>query len=249
MHRTGNLVSAKAVQVLAGPAPGYSSVYAFSESDARMIRMQGNSRGFARFSVYGECLILDIDGGDAQMKRVIPKLDALGLGYQVYISGGKGYHIYIPHDPIYSPDLPYSHLRWIEDNGIECDKSLYQHARILSLPGRVHLTTGNRKQFVESKEGVMPVIELHTAPSFNIPEGDNKDLMFVFRQLSRLIEHEPEQGKRHTRLWSAAANCAAAGLSQTWVEEILQEVNSKWQSPKDPEEVVKAISQAYKTQR
>jgi hypothetical protein len=114
MHRTGNIVSAKAIQVLAGPAPGYSSVYAFYEPDARMIRMQGNSRGFARFPVYAECLILDIDGGDEQMKRVIPKLDAMGLGYQVYISGGKGYHIYIPHDPIYSPDLPYSHLKWVE---------------------------------------------------------------------------------------------------------------------------------------
>lgn len=249
IHRTGNLVSAKAIQVLAGPAPGYSSVYAFTESDARMIRMQGNSRGFARFSVYAECLILDIDGGDEQMKRVIPKLDALGLGYQVYVSGGKGYHIYIPHDPIYSPDLPYSHLRWVEDNSIECDKSLYQHGRILSLPGRVHLKTGKRKQFYESKEGVMLSIELHKAPSFNIPEDDSKDLSFIFRQLTRLIESEPEQGKRHTRLWSAAANCAAAGLSQTWTEEILQEVVSQWQNPKDPEEVVVAISQAYKTPR
>jgi hypothetical protein len=59
-----------------------------------------------------------------------------------------------------------------------------------------------------------------------------KDLMFVFRQLTRLIEHEPEQGKRHTRLWSAAANCAAAGLSQTWVEEILQEINPAMAKPK-----------------
>lgn len=249
MHRTGNVIRASALPIVAGPAPGYSSVYAFTEVDARQIRMQGNSRGFARFSVYAECLILDIDGGDEQMKRVIPKLDALGLGYDVYESGGKGYHIYIWHEPMYSPNLPYSHLCWVEANGIECDKSLYQHGRILSLPGRVHPKTGRRKQFHESKEGVMPMIELINPPDINIVNDSDKDLMFVFRQLGRLVESEPEQGKRHTRLWSAAANCAAAGMSQTWTEEVLQEVVRKWQNPKEPEEVVKAVYQAYKTQR
>lgn len=242
------MVRASALPILAGPAPGYCSVYAFNEIDAKQIRALGNSRGFARFSVYAECLILDIDGGDEQMRRVIPKLDALGLGYDVYESGGKGYHIYIWHEPIYSPNLPYSHLCWVEANGIECDKSLYQHGRILSLPGRVHPKTGKRKQFVESKEGAMPVIELQTAPTFDITPDGSKDMVFVFRQLSRLVEFEPDQGKRHTRLWSAAANCAFAGMSQTWTEEVLQEINSKWRNPKEPEEVVAAVSQAYRTQ-
>lgn len=245
LHRTGNMVP---VDKLAGFKPaGYRSVYGFSEEDAKLIRLQQSSRGFSRFPVFSDHLILDIDGGDEQMKRVVSRLDELGFAYDVWISGGKGYHIIIPHEGLYSPYLPYSHLFFVEHYGIECDKSVFRHGSLISLPGRISQRTGRPKQFVESVPGDKAEVLIVIPDLTNIPVAEDLDLAFALRRVCSLAENEPEQGRRHTLLWSVASNCAVSGMSRELCNQLLQEVNASWKNPKDQDEVERAVSQAYRT--
>jgi hypothetical protein len=127
------------------------------------------------------------------------------------------------------------------------DYSLYQHGRILRLPGTVNVKTGRRKQFVEKVDGVKAEIELRTPPAFNFkPDGGLKTIATVLNHFQRLALSEPLPGNRHTQLWSAARSACEAGLTYEATLELLQAINSSWGNPKEGDEVEKAIRQAYK---
>lgn len=231
--------------ILKRPDPGYASVYKISAVDAQLIRASGSSRGLGAFAVAADRVTLDIDNPD-DINQCLEKLDSLKLGYEVWDSG-RGYHIEIPHDPIYDARLPYSHKCWVEQLGLPVDYSLYQHGRILRLPGTVNVKTGRRKQFVEKVDGSMPTIELREPPAFNFkPDGGLKTIATVLNQFQRLALAEPLPGNRHTQLWSAARSACEAGLSFSATLEILQEINNSWEVPKLPDEVETAVTQAYK---
>jgi hypothetical protein len=186
-----------------------------------------------------------VDNPD-DITQCLEKLDALGLAYEVWDSG-RGFHIEIPHDLIYDARLPYSHKCWVEQLGLPVDYSLYQHGRILRLPGTVNVKTGRRKQFVEKVDGMKAEIELRTPPAFDFkPDGGLKTIATVLNHFQRLALAEPLPGNRHTQLWSAARSSCEAGLSFSATLEILMEVNNSWQNPKEPNEVEKAVTQAYR---
>jgi len=245
LFRTGNVVPVAAFeQILARRDPGYWSVYAINATDAQLIRAAGSSAGLSRFPVWADRVTLDIDNPD-DINQCLEKLDQLGLAYEVWDSG-RGYHIEIPHDPIYDNRLPYSHKVWVEALGLPVDYSLYQHGRIIRCPGTVNTKTGRRKQFLEKVDGMKAEIELRTPPAFDFkPDGGLKTISTVLNHFQRLAIAEPLPGNRHTQIWSAARSACDAGLSFSATEEILQEVNRSWQSPKEPEEVTRAIQQAY----
>lgn len=247
LYRTGNLVPVEAFeQILRRPDPGFASVYMFKSEDAKQIRANGSSRGLGSLTVAADAVTLDVDNPD-DINQVLEKIDSLKLGYEVWDSG-RGYHIVIPHDFIEDNRLPYSHRCWVESLGLPVDLTLYQHARVLRLPGTVNVKTGRRKQFVERVDGMKPTIELRDPPTFNLkPETFGlKTIETVLNQFQRLAASEPVPGNRHTRIWSAARSAADAGLSYQTALELLQEINSAWQSPKEPAEVEKAVTQAYR---
>jgi hypothetical protein len=195
--------------------------------------------------VAADRVTLDIDNPD-DINTVLEKLDSLKLGYEVWDSG-RGYHVVIPHEMISDARLPYSHRCWVEQLGLPVDYSLYQHSRILRLPGAVNAKTGRRKQFVERVDGVKPTIELRSPPVFAFqPDGGLKTIATVLNHFQRLALSEPLPGNRHTQIWSAARSACDAGLSSSATLEILTEVNNSWQHPKELNEVEKAVIQAYK---
>jgi len=246
LYRTGNLIPLSSLdQVLARPDPGYASVYKFRAEDAKIIRANGSSRGLGKLVVAADAVTLDVDNPD-DINQVLEKLDSLKLGYEVWDSG-RGFHVVIPHDLIADNRLPYSHKCWVESLGLPVDYSLYQHARILRLPGTVNVKTGRRKQFVERVDGMKPTIELRDPPQFNFKPDTMglKTIESVLNQFQRLAASEPLPGNRHTRIWSAARSAYEAGLSYSTSLELLQEVNAIWQNPKLPVEVEKAVTQAY----
>lgn len=247
LYRTGNLVPVEAFeQILRRPDPGFASVYMFKSEDAKQVRANGSSRGLGSLIVAADAVTLDIDNPN-DINQVLEKLDSLKLGYEVWDSG-RGYHIVIPHDFIEDNRLPYSHRCWVESLGLSVDLTLYQHARVLRLPGTVNVKTGRRKQFVEKVDGMKPVIELRDPPQFNLkPDTFGlKTIESVLNQFQRLASSEPVPGNRHTRIWSAARSAAEAGISYSTALELLQEINNAWQTPKEPSEVEKAVTQAYK---
>jgi hypothetical protein len=230
---------------------GYASVYAFDENAAKTIIESKSSAGLARFEVYTDTLVMDLDGGEELRREATRKLWERGLGYTVWFSGSKGYHIVIKLDRMYcGKNIPYSQRVWVESLGIAADLSLYQHGRILSLPGRVHPKTGKRKECVEITAGLPLTLELKDPPTelqidFK-PLGGLGELEAGLWKMLQSLGDEPAAGNRHTRLWSTAQHFADAGVSYETSLELMNKVNESWVSAKDVSEVELAVSQAYK---
>jgi hypothetical protein len=249
LYRSGNMVPVSALpQILAYTNPGFATVYKFAYDDAMRIRINGSIRGFSSSVVTASAVTLDIDD-PKDINEVTTKLDSLGLGYHVWDSG-RGFHVVIPHEVISDALLPYSHRCWVEQLDLPVDYSLYQHARILRLPGQVNPKTGRPKQLVRSVWGMEPVIKIVEKPVFNFkPNGGLTTLASALNRLQRLASTEPLPGNRHTQLWGTAKEAFEANLSYSSTLEILQEVNATWQNPKPAEEVELAVQQAYKIPR
>jgi hypothetical protein len=237
--------------------PGYSTVYAFEEEDAKEILESGSSRGLDRYEPLSDRVVIDIDSDDPRDAKA--RLDAVegilrdaGYGYKVYFSGGKGYHVVIPHTLIKSHDLPYSHRLFVRDTlGVPCDESLYQHGRLLSLEGRIHPKTKIRKHLITTVEGNLAPIEIVEKPSvakFNFTDDVGVNgLVRALLNVTGLILQEPNEGLRHSMLWRTAKDLAAAGLSKEAAVSLLMGVNNTWQRKKLPDEVLRAIQQVYES--
>lgn len=250
MRRKGVMLPQPQIDLICcGADSGYASVYAFDEDAANEIIDSRSSSGFSRFAVYADQLTLDLDDGPEQLRVVEKILSERGLEYSVFDSGSKGYHVCIPHPrTLHGRSLPYSQRVWVEGLGVEADLSLYQHGRILSLPGRVHPKTGRKKTLVKEVAGAsldLPMVDPPGGPVFTFGEGGMGDLEAGVWRLLQSLTDEPSPGNRHTRLWSTAKHFADAGLSYEWTCEILQRINEQWQNGKDPSEVEIAASQAY----
>lgn len=251
--RKGRMVDLKTLEtILKFRDPGYCSVYSFSEEDANTIANTESSRGMNLFAVASDCLTLDIDKGDEALEKIATHLDSLGVGFITYSSGGKGYHIVIKHDLVYDKRLPYSHqmlakslLGSLID---QIDLTLYQHGRLISLPGRIHTVTKKRKQLEFISPGSNVEVVLYDEPSFSNfkIESDLSELPLALLKLADLSVSIPLPGTRHVRLWSTAKTLCEAGLDFETTLTLLNKVNLSWETPKSSTEVEQAVKSAYK---
>jgi hypothetical protein len=231
---------------------GYSSYYWFSKEDAEQISAQGHSKDLGRFSVYSKYLVLDIDREDnlelakQDMETYVTAIRKMGLKFSVWLSGGKGYHIYIHIVPMTGINVPFSQLEWVKERGWRVDLTLYQHARLLSNPGRKSIKTGIRKHLLFSEEGSALSIPMLTPPEKKLGSLiiNDADLARVcFFRLQKVLESQPSS--RHSTLWSLAGTCASAGMPINLCKELLEWTNQKWEKPKDQEGLIRAVEQAY----
>lgn len=224
--------------------PGFRSVYLFSATDAQEIAASQSSKGFKQYVVYSDHLFIDLDGGDPAL--ALAEVALQGYAYEVWSSGGKGYHIMLP-TPMYSGvDLPQAHMEFVEALGCGADLSLYRASSLIALPNRVHAKTGARKTLCKVVAGRQLTIKdpVMLPKAFNLT-FDDEPISFVFMRLASLAENPPTQGNRHTVLWSTSSQLARTGLSYETAVELMQFVNSKWSAPKTEEEVERAVSQAF----
>jgi len=248
--RKGVMLSPRGLKtVLKRHDTGYVSHYAFSAEDAATIKERGHSRHFDEFAVWANCLIIDIDSGDySHVEEFLSVLRDVRL--DVWSSGGKGFHVQVFHRWIRSQHLPYSHLCWVHGLGVSApfDKTLFQHGRIVSLPGRVHPKTRKKKKLIYRQRGRlidMPIV-IPPEPTFDFSgKGDLSDLEQAFIRLSELATSEPSIGNRHTSLWGVASDLNRAGVSLVTVLELCNLVNGQWVNKKQPDEVEAAVQQAF----
>jgi len=192
-------------------------------------------------------IAIDLDDGDKQLEEVQGILNKEGLHYDVWFSGGKGFHLFIPTDLMVSRHLPYSHLKFLQGLGIECDETLYQSGRILSLPGRVHPKTGVKKYFVKTVEGKMANVQIVEKPIFVfnkegcIGSGGIAEAMMI---LSNLSNNEPRKDARHTELWRTAKDLVRCGLADATVFDLLKNVMNTWDCPKEDDKVIEIVKMA-----
>lgn len=229
---------------------GFSTVYAFSEEHADIIRSSGASKGMNKYPVYADCITFDLDNGDKFLKPLIGWFTEKGLGYRLYDSGNKGYHFCVPHTPIYNIDLPYTHRMLAEATGVEYDPTLYQAGRLLRNIGTIHEKSGRPKQIIEQVEGesILEITLRHPPESrFKISEVEDEELLpFFLNAVSNLYGNSPGCGKRHTIAWGLARDASRCGLSYETTLELLLTINASWGSDsKEPEYIAEAVSQGW----
>lgn len=231
---------------------GYSSYYWFTEEAANEIRAQGNSVGLSRFPVYTRFLVIDIDRENdlftalADTYSISNQLSDRGIKHSVWFSGGKGCHIYIHCEEMFGVDVPYSQLSWIRQQGWKVDETLYQHARLLSNPGRKSKKTGIRKHKIFDKDGMLlhvPRVEPPVRKEAPAGIGTADLARIALFRLQKAFETDPSS--RHVAIWSLAGAFAEAGADKQLTIELMRWVNSLWSQPKDDEGLVRAVSQAY----
>ena len=235
------------IPVTRDPATGYCSVYWFSEADAKEIRSSGNSQGLAKYRVYSDKLWFDFDGGEEEFQAGLAKIKGLKAPYAVFFSGKKGYHVAVDIVPMEGYDVPAQQKQFVESLAISCDLSLYRHDRILSNVGRVHPSTGKKKELLyrvdEGEAFTIPrTLVVKKQP---IPIDDTSLLKFGLLRALILSENTPRPGNRHTALWSCAKTMCDAGLSYETVLDVMTKINEQFKTPKEPQDVERAVAQAF----
>lgn len=226
--------------------PGFRSVYMFEKSAAEEIGKAGSSKGFRRYVPYSDRLIIDLDTGEEGLEAARTVLQ--GFSYDLYTSGSKGYHFELPTALYYGHDLPQAHKELVAKLDIGADLSLYRHSSLVALPGRKHHRTGKRKELIEEVSGQTITVPEPTdlgLPTLEIADTEF-DLAFLFTRLASTAAQEPDQGWRHTTLWSIAENMSRLGLQLDTAMDLLTRINEQWTNPKPEDEVERAVRQAYR---
>ena len=229
---------------------GFRSVYLFDKEAAEEIKQSRSSKTIKRFTPHSHTLFIDLDQGDKGLARVKEWLKDNRLLAQIYTSGGKGYHIHVPHQYVCSRDLPYSHRVLVESLGAGADPSLYHVSHLIAMDGRKHPKTHRRKQLIESVQGEkeleIPLIETPPKLTFSNFENIEDNLSLGLVKLEMLISNEPGVGERHQSLWTCAKNFVDAGCAPETVMDLISKVNSRWQNAKTTEELEEVLRQAMR---
>jgi hypothetical protein len=229
--------------------PGYASVYSFSEDAALEIAASGMSRDFAKYEVTSDTLPIDLDDGDASLGPLLSKID--GLKYDLYTSGGKGYHVILHHTEITSTDLPHSHKKVVETLNTKADMTLYQAGRILSLPARIHPKTGRLKELIRSVDGALVEVPLIKKPevTFDFSGSLGGDVEIALLNLLSLQTSPPPDGTKHMRIWGTTNDLLKAGFCRDAIVDFISKIVESWPVQLSEEELMKPIDQACRRVR
>jgi hypothetical protein len=225
--------------------PGYCSVYSFDEASAKEIEANGTSKGMDKYPVYTDKLWIDLDTGLKGLSNAESKIS--GYRYNVYNSGGKGFHIEIFLDKMYSgTNVPYSQMELVKKLGIECDLSLYQSGRLISMVGRIHPTTGRKKEHELAYPGAFMTLEIKDPPKFELkPLDDSDKLKLGLAQLSIMANNFPGEGNRYDSQWKALSSLKEGGISYSTALDLVLAINNSWPIPRLEADVIKIARQIF----
>ena len=230
--------------------PGYSTLYMYSEEDAKRIISTGSSGGMDAYTPASDYLAIDIDSLDTDLRSEIETI-LKPYEYEEWFSGGKGFHFILPHELIHDKRLPYSHLKAVQALGIKADMCLYQPGRLFRLPRCVHEKTRARKAFIKRNEGEKIRISLleKPAPMFTFRDTTDSDYKAALGSLWAFAEQGIMEGERNNKFWQMASTLSNAGFDVETIRGILHVINNGQDSPLDAVELNLAISSAAKGQR
>lgn len=228
---------------------GYASIYSFREEHAQAIIANGSSQGFKQYPVLARFLVIDLDDGGASLPAVLEKLKGQNVGYTLYESGGKGYHVFVNCEQKESVDLPYQHKILAKQVAPACDVSLYRHSSLIRLPGTIHEKTGKPKTLLEVFKGseilTLPEV-IETAPSLSELVVGNKEALFLYYStISNALSKPMGAGFRRNALWRISVDGARAGIPYDRVLADCLTVNSEFEQPKSEEEVDAIVRRSY----
>jgi hypothetical protein len=230
--------------------PGYSTLYMYSEEDAKQIIAAGHSGGMDKYVPASDYLAIDIDSLDIELRSEIETI-LKDYEYEEWFSGGKGFHFILPHELIHDTRLPFSHLKVVQALGIKADMCLYQPGRLFRLPRCVHEKTRARKELIKRNAGEQIKIPLldKPEPTFTFRDTSDSDYKSALGSLWAFAEQGIMEGERNNKFWQMASTLSTAGFDLETVRGILHVINNGQDSPLDTIELNLAINSAAKGRR
>ena len=228
---------------------GFRSCYCFDAQQKAIIEAQGSMSGIEQMAVYSDTLFIDIDNDEDAMLQCADVLTIQKTAYELYESGGKGYHFHIPLDQTYQHvNLPAIQKQCVKSMGIPVDESIYRHAGLFRLPGQKHIKTGKKKRLIEKRSGDLLNLDM-SVEIYERPKRLRTSLSTSAEALNEclyLMINSPAEGGRYMKLWKMAKMLQEAQFTEEFAMELLVEVNCSWDSPKPIEEITRAIREVYR---
>ena len=201
----------------------------------------------AQLPIYSDILYVDFDvNPETDAKLLCADLREMNIGYSVWNTGGRSYHVHIKCNPKCDYRVPNSQRVWIsgwaEARNAIVDYSIYKANALFRLPNTLHSKTGKPKVLLDKYEGTpleYELIETTTKPSVapaNIKEG----LTSLWRQILTPVE----AGQRQFTVYKIASQGTELGLSESEITDICMFWNSKLIQPLTLEQITDKIFQS-----
>lgn len=206
---------------------GFRSYFGFPPAVAAYFRDIGAVKGAKNFPVYSDEILIDFDADPQAAEEAYNRLIGLGVGFDVYHSGGRSIHFHIPHVPYEGFHIAYSHKKLLAELGIRCDWSIYENNRLFRLPNTIHMKTFKRKTLLETVTGGIIEVPIVEPPKSSYDYTSSMDAVGDFvSEMEYLLNNPPTRGKNyHCTLFKIAAACRSGGFSPDFTRELLEKVN------------------------
>lgn len=261
------------IQVPSQPAEFYTSVYRFAEDVSHLsslANLPSHTLGFADF------LYLDLDGHGgldtpfADCMGICTNLDKLGAVYQVWFSGGKGFHISIPtsqfgFEPTADEGILKRMAEAIKGDASSFDSSVYNKTRIFRYPNTFNIKGGLYKVEIRNlaETSLEDILQRAQTCWENIGYENDLPLCQPLVELYRACKQKPSvevhsapvradlfapamEGSRNESAFSLAHRLFKKGLDRDSVEWITSRWNRDNPKPLQPDELYKVLNSAEK---
>jgi hypothetical protein len=195
-------------------------------------------------------LVFDVDSGDEdEVSRILEALATLGLSEYCWgteTSGRKGWHIWV----LLARGVPASDLRRfgravLALAGVVCEVNPKQDevrdlGNLVKLPGGVHRVTGNTAEFVDRVPTPLPVAVFERLLGNLPPEvraQSSAPSETRFPCMEDIQTWAVEEGGRNIQLFHLATLLRRGGVSDSYVDYIVRDVNERCSPPLDNSEL------------
>ena len=237
---------------------GYRSVYGFDDLAISYFEEVGSTRGCKNIvtAVYADEMLLDFDEGvggydaKAEAEKLWHWLVGHEYSFQVWDSGGRSIHFHIPHEPVWSKHLPYSHKCFMDRLGVKSDESIFQTGRLFRLPGTLHEKTLRKKTLLESAEGKLLVVPIIEEPPRQRLQAcfDGEGVLHLATRLSMVANRPFQNGERNRKFFCLAMDVLSGGFSSDFCRELCEKVNDELlEEPLDEQELNMVIDSAIQS--
>lgn len=268
-----------AVVVPTQPSEFYTSLYRFRTEDIGSLPSLANVPPGTL--AYADFLVLDLDSHSdlpavyADALTICRNLDAISATYQLYFSGGKGFHICIPtsqfgFEPTSDPDILKRMAEAIAGTATSWDSSVYNMTRIFRAPNSFNQKGGLYKIRLNIRDiapfDVETIKRSAATPTSEFIETDYSDLPLCQAlvklydackvKVNRVVQENVKdgtgslfvkigEGGRNEAAYTLTRKLARRGIFERDAEFIVQSWNKQLPKPLPHSEVTKVVQSAY----
>lgn len=231
---------------------GFRTIPCYDPDVKKLIEANGNMKGLEDSPVMVDTLFLDFDNGESDsLDKTKRKMQKAGIGYELYFSGKKGYHLECKLVPLYGRFIMPKIKFFVEHNlalsKAEVDHTIYHNCGLIRLEGTIHDDTGKPKILVDSHTGSLLEIDVIASEKIYKNEADLDKFQIALQRIANSCEGEIGSGERHVLLYSIGRNLLEAGVSQETASELLLQLNKRFNPPKEEDELLHQVRRLYKS--